>query len=145
MVNSSAVLWPQFAYSVWQFVRVDKYCRIPYALFVHTLMWLTGRWSHPFALRVYLVLETGREKFYVDRGGAESILKDCLDRTDRFKVESRRPGTDSDSDLAMISVPAVDYKLCILESRINKSFLCGINRPGSRAAATWFGNPGPSQ
>ena len=91
MVNSSTVLWLQFAYLVWQFVRVNKYCRIPYAILVHTFMWVTGEWCPPFSLRSYLVLETGRAKFYVGREGANQVLKECLDRTDEFKVESRRP------------------------------------------------------
>lgn len=121
MVNSSALLWLQFAYFLWQFIRVAKYCRIPYALVVHTFMWLTGRWSPPFALRTYLVLGSGRPKFYVDRRGAESVLADCLDRADRFRVIPSRP--EKESGLAVIDIPAVNYKLCIRESRINESFV----------------------
>ena len=64
-VNLGVVQWFQFAYAIWQFVRVAKFCRLPYATLAHTFMWLIGRWGRPFTVRNYLILEPPREKFYI--------------------------------------------------------------------------------
>ena len=60
------VLWFQFAYAIWQFVRVAKFCRLPYATLVHTFMWIIGRWGRPFTVRNYIVLDPARQRYFVN-------------------------------------------------------------------------------
>lgn len=121
VARMGAVLWLQIAYLLWQFVRGEKYCRVPYAVAVHTFMWVIGKWSRPFAWRNYLVLGTGRTKFYVFGSGAETIQKSSVSRTDRFHVEVSHP--EGAPGMIVISIPAVNYKLCIPENRKNESFV----------------------
>lgn len=115
------VLWLQITYLLWQFVRGEKYCRVPYALVVHTSMWLIGKWSRPFAKRNYLVLETGREKFFVTDSGAEACQNSCICRTDRFRIEVSYP--EEAPQLVVISIPAINFKLCTSKDRKHQTFL----------------------
>ena len=85
MAISPSVLWFQFAYSLWQFIRVAKFCRLPYALFAHTVMWILGKWSHPFALRTYMTLGTGRAKYYLTPQALPGILEAVRSSDDRTK------------------------------------------------------------
>ena len=87
IASSPSVVWFQFAYLIWQFIRGAKFCRMPYALFAHTGMWILGKWSRPFALKTYLSLETGRAKYYLIPQALPGILKEVRSSDDRTKKQ----------------------------------------------------------
>lgn len=111
------LLWFQFAYSMWQFVRVAKFCRLPYATLAHTFMWVIGRWGCPFTSRTYIVLEQGRAKFYVPPEVQDWILEEHGTTV----VEDLSSGLGP--HLRCLSVKAADYKLCGTEFDIQNSFV----------------------
>ena len=116
MAISPSVLWFQFAYSLWQFIRVAKFCRLPYALFAHTVMWILGKWSHPFALRTYMTLGTGRAKYYLSTQDLPGILLTARSSDDgtkkRINVVQSNPEVACHLTCLTFTKP-VKYELCI--------------------------------
>lgn len=135
MAISPSVLWFQFAYSLWQFIRVAKFCRLPYALFAHTVMWILGKWNRPFALRTYMTLETGRAKYYLTPQALPGILETVRSSDDRTKkhVDVVDSVPESAPHLTCLTfTKPVKYELCIQSappffnsdsSTINESFV----------------------
>lgn len=111
------LLWFQFAYSVWQFIRVAKFCRVPYALLAHTVMWLIGRWGRPFAYRSYLVLEQGRTKFFIPKGNQDQYLGNRGSSVVEELELAEAP------HLRCLHLKAADYKLCGTALELQNSFV----------------------
>lgn len=132
--NSPAVLWLQFGYALWQFIRVAKFCRVPYAVLAHTFMWIIGQWGRPFARKTYFVLGAGREKFYVIGASVPSILDGLETRPTGTKKTLRATKTSPPlaPQLACVSITQpVRYSICFREapkfysesSTVNESFV----------------------
>lgn len=111
------LLWFQFAYSVWQFIRVAKFCRVPYALLAHTCMWVIGLWGRPFAYRSYIVLEQGRTKFFIPPENQDWYLED---RGSSVVEELELAGAPH---LRCLHLKAADYKLCGSPYELQNSFV----------------------